>query len=233
MKIYVIHVKAAYDREKHMLKQFNEKNINDYKFILDGDIDDISEEKLNRLFTSKEVTATISCAYKHYLAYKEIVENNLKYALILEDDIYLENNFNSIFNKIEEEIKENNLKNYIISLEDSNLRYVKGSERRKKQYLYKNKEGRLTGAYIIDFLAAKNIIDEIEKNKCHLPIDWYHNLCSSKGIISIYWSHPTIAIQGSLMGKTKALIGTKKYGFLRICNFFLQRIYKRILYKCR
>lgn len=230
MKTYIIHVKTAYDREKHMMNQLQSKKIVDYEFVVEGDISDISERELKRLFTSEEVTSTESCSYKHYLTYKKIIEEKQKYALVLEDDIYLENNFNKVLSKIENEIKESQIKNFFISLEDSNLKYVKRSQREKGKYLYPNNSGRLAGAYIISFESALNIVKEMEENKCHMPIDWYHNYCSDKDLINIYWSHPTIAIQGSLMGKIKSLIVEKKYGDLRVLSFHLQRAYKKIIY---
>jgi len=76
-------------------------------------------------------------------------------------------------------------------------------------------------------------LDEISANKCHLPIDWFHNYCSRKGLIQIYWAHPTIATQGSLNGKLRSTIDGKKTGIIKIIVFSLSRMYKKLLYSLR
>ena len=83
----------------------------------------------------------ISNAYKHFLAYEKIVNYNYQYAMILEDDIYFYSNFNKQIRRIEDEIKNLNITNFIISLEDSHLKYVKGSERVKDKYIYPKTRG--------------------------------------------------------------------------------------------
>jgi len=235
MKTFIIHVSTAIEREKHINKQIDKYNL-DAEFILDGDIKDLDSEKASVYFGDKlsiNLCAVTSCAYKHFLAYEKIVEQNLPYALILEDDIILENGFKSLINSIIHEIKERNLSSFMISIEDSYVRYVKRSERNRHDFLYKTTKGRLAGAYIVDYSYAQNILNYTKKNKCDNPIDWYHNYCCSLGLFSIYWSHSTAAYQGSLSGETRSLIDGKSSGFIRFCLFHAQRYYKRLLYLAR
>ncbi|UCH82237.1 MAG: glycosyltransferase family 25 protein [Nitrospiraceae bacterium] len=234
MKAYIIHVSDAYERERYIRSQIADKNL-DCSFILYGDKKDLSEEVLEKYFAGemKTVVADTSCAFKHILSYEEIIKQGNDIALILEDDISFYLNFNDTFDKVIKDIKQQGLRNFIVSLEDSYLKYVKGSERKKGTYVYPKSYGRTAGAYLIDLQGAKSIIDQISKNKCHLPIGWFHNHCSKNKVLNIYWSHPVMAIQGSLDGTIRSLIDNKKFGVKRVLSFKLQRLYKRLLYALR
>lgn len=232
MKAYIIHVSNAYDREKHMVAQLMNKKLN-FSFILHGDKAELTEDVLRKYFSGKmkDVSAMASCAYKHFLAYEDMIANNINYALILEDDIYLNKRFDTGLENICIEMQSDHLSNFIISLEDSNLKYVRGSIRKKGKFVYRNKYNRMAGAYIIDLNAAKSMLSELERNRCYLPVDWFHNHCSDQGIIDVYWAHPTLATQGSLNGKIKSMIDSKPSSVYRIVSFHVQRVYKKLLWR--
>ena len=236
MKNYIIHVSTDFEREKHIRKEIAKTSF-DFTFINEGDRKDLTTEVLARYFMGMMVvSAATSCAYKHILAYKDMVDNQVDYAIVLEDDIYLYEKFEKTVAKILAEIKEQNLSNCLISLEDSNLRYVKGSEREKGRLLYPKKDGRFAGAYLLDIECAKSIVQEIETHKCQTTIDWLHKTYSDKGLINIYWLHPPIAIQGSLNGKIPSLIdGRYKRGksLFRPISFAVTKFYKKLLYNLR
>jgi glycosyl transferase family 25 len=234
MKTYIIHVSDATEREAHIKSQIENKKLN-YQFINDGDKKDLSESILNKYFKGPlhQRSAAASCAYKHILAYENMIANNIDLALVLEDDIFLSDDFTDLLNKAILEIRQRNLKNFIVSLEDSSLQYVRGSERKKNQLLYKNIYGRMTGAYLVDLVAVIKMMNEIEKNKCGDNIDWFHNRSSEKGMINMYWIHPTIATQGSLTGSIASLIDDKPFGVFRIFAFQLEKRYKKVLWRLR
>lgn len=237
MKTYIINVSTNERRRNHMLNLISSNHsLHDYQFIHEGDLDTITPDRLNKHFGGSMTTLrpAVSCAYKHILAYYEAMGSNPDgYSLILEDDIYLTDDFNTGITNIVNEIKQRKLENFIVSLEESNLRYVKGSEREKDVLLYKKTAGRLAGAYLIDAQSARAMVAEIEQNKCNVPIDWFHNHCSDKGLITIYWAHPTISVQGSINGKIKSIIDDKPVGKIKIAKFNACRLYKRLLYKIR
>ena len=162
-----------------------------------------------------------------------MLEDNIDFAIVLEDDIYLRRNFEINIHKIVDEIKSRSLSNYLVSLEYSNLEFVKNSEIEKDKLLYKKDKGRLAGAYLLDKIAAKNMIYELEVNKCSLPIDWFHMALARKNIINIYWTKLNLSRQGSLDGSIRSLIDNKSVGVFRIISFNLQYIYKRLLYMLR
>lgn len=235
LKTYVIHVKGAVEREKYIKRELAKHNIT-FEFILDGNMEEITHEQLEKYFDGvmKNRTPQTSCALKHILAYENMIEENVQKALIFEDDIELFNSFTKIFNTSLLEIHNHQLKKYIISYENSTLQYVKRSERVSGQVLYKKDHSRCAGAYLIDIEAAKEIIQYLSQQKCDKPIDWIqHELIKNKKI-NVYWSHPVIAEQRSHNGKMPSLIDHKKMGFFRKLSFFLQKIYKhQILYRLR
>ena len=229
MITYIIHVSDDYERKEHMNSQLEGKDL-DVEFILEGDKKDLSEEVLSAYFTGwrKNVSNSTSCVYKHILAYEKIVENNDDYALILEDDIVFYRGFSEYLQKFINEIKTDGLHNYIVSLEDSMLVYVKRSERIHNKYLYPKDRGRYAGAYLIDYAAANNILQLIKNEKCSIPMDWYHDECAKNEVLNIYWSQPTIAVQNSHTGSMATLLDGKTSGTFRILSFYIQKTYKRI-----
>ncbi len=231
MRAYIIHVSDAYDREEHMQNQLKDKDL-DSIFILDGDKQTLTQPLIDEFFKGDimaKVSNTTSCAYKHILAYQKVAEGNDSVALILEDDIRFYSNF-SVLQDILREIKERELQSFIISLEDSDLRYVGKSERRKGQLIYPKEDGRFAGAYLIDKVAATNLLAYVKKAKIGIPIDWFHNECMREGVLQMYWSHPPLALQGSLDGSIRSLIDNKKFGCFRRASFRIQKIYKKCLY---
>lgn len=237
MKTFVLNVRTNELRRTHIISMLEKHACcSGYSFMHNGDLEDINDEIFKKYFGGELNTKRpiVSCNYKHYLIYCELQKDTKnKIFLVLEDDIYLSKNFCSQLNIIKKEIEERQLNNFIISLEESSLKYVKNSVRKKNIHLYKQEYGRMTGAYLVDKTAAINMIKEIEAHKFNLPIDWFHNYCSDNGIINIFWAQPAIAIQGSLNGKIKSMLDNKKFGLLRQVLFNFNRLYKKLLYKLR
>lgn len=236
MKTYIINVSTNEVRRQHMRRVLESQPcLDNYTFIQKGDINDITKEIHNQYFSGElsMIGPAVSCAYKHILAYKTIVEEKRPLSLILEDDITFDRSLDNFVDLILAEISSRKLSNFIVSLEDSNLKYVKGSERRAGQKLYIKQRGRMAGAYMIDLEGAESILNEIFINTCHLPIDWFHNHCSEKSILNIYWSHPSVATQGSLDGRIPSMIDNKQSGTVKIWKFKLSKGYKKLIYRLR
>lgn len=233
IQTYVIHVGSEIERRKLVEKELEGKAFH-VNFVLDGDISTLNQSRLNNFFSEemKGPKATTSCAFKHILAYQDIVKNKHSLALIIEDDIRFYSNF-QLLDQILDEIQERELTNIIISLEDSRLTYIPKSKRERKRLLYLEDSGRMTGAYLIDCSGANHILDYLDAKKMSVPIDWFHNECIQENIIKMFWSQPPIAVQGSLEGSVKSLIGKVRFGSLKILFFRIQRLYKRIIYSFR
>ncbi|MCL2798805.1 MAG: glycosyltransferase family 25 protein [Endomicrobia bacterium] len=243
IKGYVIHVKDDTVREKHMKEQIENISM-PVDFILDGEQKDITKEIIENFFSGYMRSSlmqglelgTASCTYKHLLAYKDIVKNNIPYGVVFENDIILEKNFNEIIFKAIEEIKKRNLKNFVISLEDTMLRYVPRSKRIKGQLIYRNPNMiRFAGAYLFDIEYAKNMINYVDMKGCDTVIDLFINKIDMEKVIDIYWLHPTIAAGGSVTGKFDSYFtrGSSYKGFFRKISRNVQKTYKKFLWNMR
>ncbi len=234
-KVFVMHVKKGYEERRAHIENMLERLGIDCEFMLDGDIEDLSSEVIHRYFTGTAMsgkTPGTSCALKHLLTYRTIIERNMNGALILEDDIRLSRNFVKVFNKTMDEldtIYKNNDRPVIISYEDTRLRFVPRSKRRHNKLLYPGHCDRMTGAYYINMAGARLILEYAMTHKLDRPIDLTHRKLLDEGKISYLWCQPTVASQGSATGQFNSSISLQKK-ILRPLMWRLQRAYKIILY---
>jgi glycosyl transferase family 25 len=157
LQIFVIHVKGDKQRAEHINNELSKFNL-EAEFILDGNIEDITEQRLDKYFDGKmhTISATTSCSLKHIIAYEQILKRNIDKVLIFEDDIILKSNFIQIIEQILLEIENRGLANYIVSLENTNHAYIKKNELINNQILYKKETSRCAGAYLIDYEGKKH-----------------------------------------------------------------------------
>lgn len=235
-KVYIIHVSDDNIREKHIRKELAGK-VSNFEFINEGDISDLNDDVLNEYFDKSlhgmEKPNEISCTYKHLIAYQKIIATNEELHLIFEDDIILYPHFVNELKKILEEIKARELKNFLISLEDSTNQYIKRSERRKNQLLYHKNRGRLTGAYLVDKTAVKNFWDYVKTHKCDRLIDNFQTVSAQEGTFDFYWCKSAIATQGSKNGLLPSHIAKARTGVLRKLGVKTHKLYKKLLYEFR
>lgn len=232
--VFVIHVRGNAVREAFITNELKRHGI-DFEFISDGNIEDLSPDVMRDFFDlplKNDLPAT-SCAYKHLLACKKILDSTIPCALILEDDIELSGSFEGFFGKSLSEAHALGLKGFLISYESSGHKYVPRSERRSGKTLYRRPHGRCAGAYLIDSCAAERILHYTMSEKCRQPIDWHHNELADKGLLEIYWCHPAVAEQQSHNGKLPSLLDNKKWGFLRRISYASQKLYRRCAFFVR
>ncbi len=232
--VFIIHVSKNNEERKAFIKnQMANANI-DFEFMLAGDMDEITHHFFDKTFTGEVaengITPAVSCATKHLLVCKEIIKRNLPLALVFEDDIILKENFNSVFNKTIQEIKERaeiDQETVVVSYENTGFEYVAKKDQQKGVYLYPNNRLRCAGAYLITNKIAQLIIDRVEKEKCHLTIDWFIQDTLNKHDIPVYWCHPAIAEQGSHNGKLESLIDNRNKSFIRKLSWKTQNFFKK------
>lgn len=226
---YVVHAKTGYEiHENRINKLFSDHNL-DFKFMTDGDPSVFTDELIYKYFDSdikkKLSIGVLSCTLNHILCYEEIVKHNFELSLIFENDPFFLKNFDDNLDLVLNESK--NMDNaFIVSLENSTLKFPNFKDIRKNKYLYKAKYGRFAGAYLINLAAAKNILEYLKSNKCSEVIDWWHNSLIDKGVIDMYWAHPPLTEQGSHNGLMSSTISTKKKNVKRRVAWLLQKYYK-------
>lgn len=238
VNVFVLHIKKGYEsRALHVEKMLGRMNI-PFEYILDGDIPDLTDDVLDRYFvgsTMKGGYPYTSCSYKHLLAYKEMLHRDIEGALVLEDDIFLKKNFQRIFDKSIEEMHEY-AKTYhepiLISYEDTRLRFVPRSTRKKGKVIYKGDRDRMAGAYYINKKAAKLLLEYAETHKFDRPIDLVHCKLLKEGKLTYFWCQPTVATQGSHTGAFSSAINFQK-SLLYPLTWQLKLFYKKLLYYLR
>ena len=233
LPVFVIHVRTATDRERLMQEQLDEREI-PFEFIAEGDISDLTPEIIEAYFTGPQMSgapkAVQSCAYKHLLAYRKLLQSGEPWGLILEDDVYLSSNFTHELQHILEEAKKLSFsEKALIKLEGSMLQWVPAHLLKDDQRIYPMDQGRAAGAYLVSAALAADILEDLKLNKCAEPIDWHHNTLAVRIGLRHYWTHPTLAEQGSHSGKISSLIDHKSAGTLRRFLWELKRLRRRYL----
>ena len=234
---FVLHVREGYDdRERHVDSMMADKHI-DFEYVLDGDMSDLTPGLLAEYFAGDMArrTPATSCAMKHLIACRHIVERGLDGALVLEDDIILLDRFTDIFRKGMAELAANgewNSRPVIVNYEDTRLRFVPRSKRVRGRVLYEGDRDRMTGALYVNARAARLILDRARSCKMDCPIDLFHCRLLRQGLLTYLWCQPVIATQGSHTGMFRSGINLTK-STREAISWKLKLYYKRLLYFLR
>lgn len=238
MKAFIIHAEKFTERKKHIEAMMSTHSIQ-YEYMKKGAGDSISEKEQNKYFKIKAGGEKMMgmgakcCTLQHFYVYEKIVQDNMTGALILEDDAVLADCFDKIFHLTMDEYEKRWAdKKVIISYEDSRLRFVPRSKRKKGRYLYPGDRDRMAGIYFINRLAAQMILDDLKSNKCSMPIDIYHRHLLEQGKLTYLWCQPTIASQGSFLGILSSTLSSKKY-FMEKLRWKFLKAYKKLIYEFR
>jgi len=218
MKIYFITIKPFEEIENKLLYL---RNFNVDPIVVYGKNHEKEDKDLyiDEYYKSIGPTGAIGCALSHIKTWNKFVYNDNdnnedEYAMILEDDILFENNFNDKLSKVLKELKElKELNNDINSFDILYLGYIGGEYNESnifkiigKMLGISRQEKKITDnivipsvslamhGYIISKVGAKRLIEKIKKNKINHHIDYY--LHSQKDLKCIA-CHPRIAFQTS------------------------------------
>jgi len=232
--IYIVHAKKGYEiHEERINEIFGKLNL-DYEFVTDGDISNFNKELLQKYFCdeieSKLSKGVLSCTLNHILSYEKMVKNHNKYALIFENDPFFLGDFLKNIKRVADEA--NDLEpGFIISLENTTLKFPDFRKVKKGKYLYEASFGRAAGAYLIDLKAAKDILENLKTQKCCQVIDWWHNTLTDHKILKMYWAHPAFVEQGSHNGMLSSTISSKNKSYGRRLRWKAQKFYKMYIYR--
>jgi glycosyl transferase family 25 len=227
--IFVIHALKGYEFHAERIKKlFSQYNL-DFEFIIDGDPSLTNKDIINSYFVSNidkvMSIGVLSCTLNHIYAYKRIIEQGLDYAIIFENDPFFLGDFSKNIARIEQELQHIPT-GFIISLENSTLRFPSFFQTQNNQILYKARSGRMAGAYLIDNEGAKNILNYLDTYKCNNVIDLWHNTLIDNNIITMYWAHPAFVEQGSHNGLLHSTISSKPSSIFRRISWLAQKLYK-------
>lgn len=232
--IYIVHALQGYEVHEERLNEIFGKMNLDYEFVTDGDVSHFTPALLEKYFCpeidTKLSKGIISCTLNHILSYEKMVANNNKYALVFENDPFFLGDF---LKKITRVAKEADTlpPGFIISLENTTLRFPDFRKVKKGKYLYDAEYGRAAGAYLIDLKAAKDILAHLKTHKCCQVIDWWHNTLIKEKVVKMYWAHPAFVEQGSHNGLMSSTISSKNKSYGRRLRWNAQKFYKMYIYR--
>lgn len=180
-------------RDSFMREQFKKSNIDENKviWIKNPNKDELSNEFIKKIFKferQKLKKGQISITYKHYLAYKHMVENNIELAVIMEDNIeFKTDDFPGLLKEYLKEIPED----WDIIYEGDTMKYLEGPITEDKKIYKKSHNGGATNAancYILPLKTAKKFHDN------YMPFtnvtDHYMNELLKRFNMNVYWSVP-------------------------------------------
>jgi GR25 family glycosyltransferase involved in LPS biosynthesis len=202
IKIFVIHYSKLVERKKHILEQLQKYNITDFEFIETNNPDNLNIEYIKKMHDNIQIgLKSLNC--KHLSCYDLIANSdkydNYKYYLILEDDVFLQDDFTS------------KLLDYLKQLpEDSDILFIGNGCNLHTQAkfikpncnIYTNYCSRCADSYLI----TKQCADKMIKYFNNLPyiincgIDTWMNKVRMDLNLVFYWAEPTIVCQGSQNG---------------------------------
>lgn len=195
-KIYVCHYTKLIERVEPLKTQLDKYKL-DAEWILSNDKEDLNIEFLKQEFVNidkifqltghyrKMKMSELSLFLKHYEIWKDMSNNNIQNALILEDDALLSDNFVSLFNEYTKNID----KDYDIVWVGSccNLHTIGSSN------LIKTNGSRCTHGYLLNLKTVNKLIENSKYN--NYPVDFYFNYIINKFNLNNYWMEPDLISQ--------------------------------------
>jgi GR25 family glycosyltransferase involved in LPS biosynthesis len=184
-KTFIINLSHDTNRKNDMIEKLKKTNIKKFEFFnaING-MTDLSKYDFkviynwNDYFLNRPITiGEIGCALSHYNIWKNIVDNNINKALILEDDVIFKNNFNEMLDIIEN--LEFNYDIFYLSRKPLNV-YFKGMDEIDiNDFIVECKSSYNLHSYIITYECAKILINCNFLNNL-LPVDDFLSILYDK-----------------------------------------------------
>ena len=208
MKTYVLHYTPLIERRKHIENEMKRENI-PFEFVFQYDRENLTDAE-HALFSGDISNSEKSLVMKHIITLYNIIRENHPYALVLEDDVILDRDFN-------EKLA------YYISLlppdwdmifigNGCNL-HIPQNEQQPGVFIYKKSTSypgatRCTDSILISQKCARAIFNYLQMPgyKITQAIDWLYNEVLHALNMNVYWTEPTIVSQGSESNMFKSSI---------------------------
>lgn len=227
--IYVVHALKGYEAHEEWVKDLFGKNELEFEFVTDADPSLLTDDLLYKYMAGdireKLPEGVISATLNHILCYERMAAAGNRYALVFENDPFFLGDFNEKIGRVTSEA-DGLQPGFLISLENTALRFPSRKVTRRGRYLYPAGRGRCAGAYMIDLKAASDMLEDLKVNKCPTVIDHWHNLLIERGVVRMYWAHPPLVEQGSHNGRLSSTISSKSKGLKRQLKWQVHKLYK-------
>ena len=223
MHSFIINLASSLERREKMGKILRNEKFS-YEFITAVDARKFDREQIAEIFNIEEaeikyqktiLPGEVGCTMSHQKCYQKIVDCNLDYALIFEDDIEIIRPLDGIIQDIEK-IMANETPRIILL---SGWNYFTTKKRlNESYYLTKVIDGYLTHAYLINKSAAFLMKQE---KPAFLADDWRYFIKSG---VEIYGIHPHLINQdGNFVSDITA--GQNRFSF---STGFVKRYFRKI-----
>lgn len=232
--MYVIHVsEGAEDRAASIERQLARHGIS-FEYVLERDMKDLTPEWLDQWFIPpmNVVQPRTSCCSKHLVAYQRMLRDDRRDALVLEDDMFLSDDFLEEVNLSLRELRSRQgvADAAYISLENSGLRPLsKFATEQPGVTLYRAPKGRDTGAYWLTRASAERFLDRAATAKIGESTPFFQNILFESGAVELYWRHPAVAEQGSHSGKFDSLVTVHRTGRMRRPRWLARKAFQLYL----
>lgn len=203
MKNIVISLKSAEARREHIEKEFDKQNIS-FEFFdaLTPDLAKPIAEKMQLNVKDEYLTdGELACFMSHVSVWQKMIDEQIPYVAIFEDDIYLGEkshdylNCDSWLNQEWILVKLELFNNRVI-LENEKILIQQGEVSRSVIKL-KNKHYGCAG-YILTLNGAINFLKKIKEHKILIPLDHFIFNLLIKEMEGIYQLQPALCIQDSI-----------------------------------
>ena len=216
LRTYVIHYTKNTDRKIFLTKMFKKENVSNVVWVEDYDKENVTYEVFRELFniTESEYVSRqpinfpwslhklkpeeVSVSLKHIITLQSISISD-EYALVLEDDIILEENFIEKLNNYISQLPENWEVAFIGQAVDKRIpreELVENVNWYKKEW----PADRCADSYLIKKSAANKILSGIVSRGMCFPLDHEYSFWFREFNMNVYWLEPPITSQGSQCG---------------------------------
>lgn len=205
-KVYVLSVKTFSERIQHITKELRKHQI-PFEFIFEYDANELTKEDLSLFSPSNMKTSHKSLVLKNIATWRKIVDENIKRALILEDDAILSENFRDDLEKIIDATEQ---------LNDGYLIFLGGADTKLPLNFLDHPlplvPRRMTTAdgFIIDHRIAKERLRWLKNNRIAMPADGLMAKIDSDLELPHYWPKTAIVQQASCTGQFKTTLDNSR-----------------------
>lgn len=206
VKVYIINMPSNQIRRQYMYDLCAKyTDILDFEFIEAVDGRNLSKYQLTERYNQQQAmdflhremgAGEIGCLLSHVSIYHKIIENNIKYALVLEDDVHFDEKLLDALSIVHQYPSDWELVlygHYSFHLNQKEIRspisYWKKFRLDHNLNLHRlSKYGYGTHAYLINQQGAQRLLKQL--CSFYMPIDHYTN---NTQYINVYACHPTLA----------------------------------------
>ena len=219
LPIFITHYTKLTDRKKFMMHQLNKHNIK-ATFISDYDKEHLTDTDKSIFNQNSLKIEEISLMCKHFYVYRHMIENDIKHAIILEDDVLIYDNFIdnivSYFKQlppdwdflffgsgwnihVHKSVMEDNLNVY---LERNNGIGQWSPEVKDIGWPICAGSSRCMDSYIINQKVIKKIFWH-NKSTISKPLDLHFNIIFRHFNANVYWGEPSLTKQDNFPSSLK------------------------------